>query len=76
MTNELNKAPPSAEGIIAMAERINRLQSSNRELLEALDKLLEFVSSTEEAKHWNTFSTPECVVTALFVVTKAKEGAA
>lgn len=46
----------------------NVVKGSYKELQESLNDCLEFISETEEAKNWDTFSTPEFVVVAASLI--------
>lgn len=47
------------------------IPSCNEHLI-ALKNLLDFVCTSELAADWNTFSTPECVITASLILAKSR----
>jgi hypothetical protein len=50
----------------------NELEQQNEKLRAALDGLLAYVSTMEEAKQWDSLSTPGAVVTAVAALVAAR----
>ena len=56
----------------AIGKQITELEEQNEKLRAALDGLLAYVSTMEEAKQWDSLSTPGPVVTAVAALVGAR----